>query len=94
MSVETKTRPKAKRLPRFVPVIFANGDDDDAPGLQACADNEAVQFDGRIYEPNEEVTIVGRHLVLGSPVHGNMEGPVRIVVKGCFLDTSRYRHAS
>jgi hypothetical protein len=55
---------RARGLPRFVPVIFANGEDDDGPGLQACADNEAVQFDDRVFEPGEAIMICGRKLVV------------------------------
>lgn len=65
---DTKRPPAKKReardLPRFVPVIFANGEDDDAPGVQAAFDNEAVQFDERIYEPDEDIVIVGRTVLL------------------------------
>lgn len=51
------------RLPRFVPVIFGNGEDDDTLGLEACYLNWAFLMDGRIYEPGEDVVIEGKHLI-------------------------------
>lgn len=48
----------------FVPVIFANGEDDDLPGLAAAVENRHVQFDDRIYKPGEELIIDRRHLYL------------------------------
>lgn len=48
---------KAKPLPRFVPVIFANGVDDDLPGIAAAMADEAVQYDGVIREPGEPVVV-------------------------------------
>jgi hypothetical protein len=66
--IDLDERPTTKSLPRFVPVIFANGEDDDGPGLQACFDNEAVQFDDRIYEPGEPVSIFGRRIVICAPI--------------------------
>ena len=68
MTTLSARRLKLKTLPRFVPVIFANGEDDDAPGLQACFDDEPVQYENRIYEPGEAVTIFGRHLILSRAV--------------------------
>lgn len=50
-----------------VPVIFANGRDDDGPGLVAAAANERVLFDAKIYEPDENIDIVGRNLALSAP---------------------------
>ena len=46
---------RPKPLPRFVPVIFANGVDDDLPGIAAALRDEAVQYDGVIREPGEPV---------------------------------------
>jgi hypothetical protein len=74
-----------KILPRFVPVIFANGEDDDAPGLQACFDDEAVQLDGRIHEPGETVEICGRHIVLTREVVASARGR-QTVIDGCYIE--------
>lgn len=46
----------------FVPVIFANGEDDDTPGFVAAIQNEAVQFDDVIFKPGEGLEITGRML--------------------------------
>lgn len=62
--IVVKDKPVSGTLPRFVPVIFANGEDDDWPGLQAFVDDEAVLFDDRIYEPEDSLTIRRRHIVL------------------------------
>lgn len=48
----------------FVPVIFANGKDDDLPGLMAAIENRKVQYDDRIYAAGEPVTIYDRALRL------------------------------
>lgn len=67
---------------RLTPVIFANGEDDDLPGLQAFARNEAVQYRDKVYEPDETVAVVG-HLNLSC--HGvlfSAEGMPRIVAFG------------
>jgi hypothetical protein len=53
-----------KNMPEWVPVIFANGEDDDTPGLIALFTNEKVQLDETIYKPGEAVTIVARRLVV------------------------------
>ncbi|AEG53156.1 hypothetical protein [Sinorhizobium meliloti] len=59
-------RPKLKRVTKidFVPVIFANGVDDDLPGLVAAIKNERVQFDEKIIEVGEPVIIHKRSLAL------------------------------
>lgn len=51
-------------LPRFVPVIFGNGEDDDTIGLQAAFDNQVVQMGERIYEPGDNIQIDGMHLII------------------------------
>lgn len=58
--------PNVKRrkevLPDFVPVIFANGEDDDLPGFEAAVWNQRVQYDDHIYEVGEAIRIVGRNM--------------------------------
>lgn len=52
----------------LVPVIFANGEDDDLPGLVAAIENRRVQFDDRIYEPGEPLIIRERSLRSSQPI--------------------------
>lgn len=65
-AISTVRRPRTTF--KFVPVIFANGEDHDLPGLIAMAGNKAVQFGSRIYEPGEKVSIVGMHLRVPKPI--------------------------
>lgn len=55
-------KPKTDLRSKFVPVIFANGHDDDLPGFVAAVQNEAVLFDGDVHKPSESIFIVGRNL--------------------------------
>ena len=71
MQSDTMERPKTAPLPRFLPVIFANGEDDDFPGLQAFCDDEDVTFDGRVIGVGESLTIRRRHIVLTSSPRPN-----------------------
>jgi hypothetical protein len=59
-------KPKLQRDLReiFVPVIFANGKDDDLPGIIAAIENRAVQFDEKIYQPGEPIVIYWREIRL------------------------------
>jgi hypothetical protein len=59
-------QPKLQRDLRqiFVPVIFANGRDNDLPGITAAIENRAVQFDEKIYQPGEAIKITGRTICL------------------------------
>lgn len=50
------------------PVIFANGEDDDLPGLEAAMQNRAVWFEGKRYAPGQTLCIRGR--VLSPSCHG------------------------
>lgn len=60
-------RPKPKRKTStkwdFVPVLFANGRDDDLPGFTAMCKDERFQLDEKIYEPGEAVEIRNRTLL-------------------------------
>jgi hypothetical protein len=58
-----KTHRKTDLKTLFVPVIFANGKDDDIPGLVAAIENKVVQFDDDLYQPGEELTITNRTLL-------------------------------
>lgn len=64
MSTGTTTRPLTDLATLFVPVIFANGQDDDTPGLVALFSNEAVQFDERVYQPGGLIKIAHRAIVM------------------------------
>ena len=52
----------------FVPVIFANGIDDDAPGLLAAFGSERVQYKDKIYEPNESIHLIDAVIGLSKPI--------------------------
>lgn len=54
----------ARKMPEWVPVIFANGEDDDTPGLIACFANEKVQYGERVYRPDEDMVITGVSMVI------------------------------
>jgi hypothetical protein len=56
----TMTKPKTKL--DFVPVIFANGVDDDLPGIAAALRNERVQYEETIYEPFEDIFVFKKKL--------------------------------
>jgi hypothetical protein len=71
-------------LPRFVPVIFANGIDDDAPGIQAAVENRAVQFGKRIYEPGETMLVEDCCLRIAVRVVQPSTPPGRdVIIDGC-----------
>lgn len=53
-----------KPLPPFHAVIFADGETDDVPGLQAALANEPVWFDERLYLPGEHIEIRWRRIFL------------------------------
>ena len=64
-----KVRPKLDLGLLFVPVIFANGEDDDVPGLVAAIEHKPVQFDERIYAPDEDIVISGRSILLKQKIY-------------------------
>lgn len=64
--IETNTRPKVNLKELFLPVIFANGEDDDVPGLVAAIANKPFQFDDRIYKRGEELVIDRRTIRLSA----------------------------
>lgn len=70
----------------FVPVIFANGVDDDLPGFEAAVKNERVQFDEHIYEEGEALLIDKRELYF-SIHHVTILGVGRKVPSCCPPDT-------
>lgn len=55
-------QPKTDLSALFVPVIFANGEDDDLAGLLATFRDEAVLFGDRVYQPGEDVSVIQRSL--------------------------------
>lgn len=64
--LERLIRTKRKTGPKldFVPVIFANGVDDDLPGLVAALKDERVQYGSKIYKKGETIDIIGKQLAL------------------------------
>lgn len=63
---DVNTKPIVDLKTLFVPVIFANGIDDDLPGLLAAFMNEAVQFEDHIYQPRDRIVIIGKVLLIDS----------------------------
>lgn len=61
---DTDLKSKTDLKTLFIPVIFANGEDDDEPGLTAAANNEIVQFDETVYQPGQPITIVNRKILI------------------------------
>lgn len=47
----------------WLPVIFANGEDDDGPGIAAYVSGNKVQFDDEVYLPEKDLHIFGRKMV-------------------------------
>ncbi len=66
--IDTIVRPIVDLKKLFVPVIFANGEDDDTQGLIAAIENERVQFDEKIYDPGEHISISDRKILLSPAV--------------------------
>ncbi|AOG04216.1 hypothetical protein [Bosea sp. RAC05] len=60
--LRTAPRPDIAARLNLVPVIFANGTDDDLPGLVAAIGNGRVLFDERVYEPGETIVVERRNL--------------------------------
>lgn len=106
MSTITKSKPilglwrvpntGRKTLPKFVPVIFANGNDDDLPGFEAAVKNVAVQYREKIYQPGEPIEIVGTYLRF-TPHHITILGahvPIEKAMPGSYViregDPSRH----
>lgn len=57
------TKPRTGLWAILVPVIFANGEDDDLPGLTAALHNKAVQYEKKIYKPGENIEIYDKSMV-------------------------------
>lgn len=55
--VDLLTRPEVKPALHWLPVIFANGEDDDTPGLAALFAGEAVLIQDRLQPAGEDVLI-------------------------------------
>lgn len=55
--IELLERPEEKTMPEWVPVIFANGADDDLPGFVAMFENRKVQLGDKIYKPDEAMIL-------------------------------------
>lgn len=66
---DTQLKPRLDLKTVFVPVIFANGVDDDVPGLVAAIEHKLVQFDDKLYEPREDIEINGRTILLSKQLY-------------------------
>ena len=86
--VDTLTKRQADLGTLFVPCIFGNGRDDDTRGLVALFKNEAVMADDRVYEPGEDVTLYGLHLLFDASVTSQIIALNwrRIHIVGCSLE--------
>lgn len=51
-------------LPPFHAVIFADGETDDVPGLEAALANAPVWVDERLHQPGDPIVISGRRIFL------------------------------
>ena len=60
LDCDTGTKTAAKR--RDIPCIFADGKRDDLPGLVAAFENKDVEYAGKIYRPNEDISLNDIHL--------------------------------
>ena len=56
------------KLPDFHAVIFANGEDDDLPGISAAFRNEPVYFLDRLHAPGAPVMVSYKQIRLSSYV--------------------------
>lgn len=62
-------RPRTDLRDMFVPVIFANGEDDDIPGVIAAIEDRPVMYEDRIYQPGEAVTVVMKRVLFTKGLH-------------------------
>ena len=51
-----------------IPVVFANGEDDDTLGLVATLSNQRVIYEEDTYEVGQDVRIEGRRLLISRPL--------------------------
>lgn len=72
--MRTMTKSETEFKLDFVPVIFANGEDDDGPGLTAALTNQRVQFMDKIYQPNQDMILINCKFALTVPI--NLVDPV------------------
>ena len=56
--MRTMTKAESEFKLDFVPVIFANGDDDDTTGMIAALNDDCVQYNDKIYEPGEDLEFI------------------------------------
>lgn len=53
----------------LVPVIFANGEDDDVPGLKAAFDGQRVQYLNKVYDVTEDINLHGAFISMTADLH-------------------------
>ena len=64
MKIESQTKIEEASFP--MPIIWADGENDDLPGVVAAVRNEFVQFDGDIYAPGRSIAVIGRTMRLSA----------------------------
>lgn len=83
----------AKLNIEWLPVIFANGEDDDGPGVAAYLSGNRVQFDEEIYEPERDLFIVGRQMVFDRKLeilsHPNSAAPGQCIIGANWPDKGK-----
>lgn len=62
MSTKLKTRPTGDLNAVFIPVIFANGEDDDLPGIVAALEGRDVLYNESVVRPADPLLIYKRRL--------------------------------
>lgn len=49
---------------RMIPKIYADGENDDLPGIVAACEDKLVLYDGTLYAPGEALLVVGANCLL------------------------------
>lgn len=62
MDIALLDRPETQSKFELIPVIFANGEDDDTTGLIAAIRNQKVLYEESVYQPGEPISIYGKTL--------------------------------
>ena len=84
IDIQERTQKKPLPVP-FYAVIFANGEDCDAFGLEAASANDFVMFDERLFMPGEDITIEGRDLYFSRRAVLTGSGGRHITITRCNL---------
>lgn len=68
-----------------IPVIFANNEDIDNPGLLAAVNNEKVIFDGKTYQPGDSIEVVGRIILFVPPLNLQRPSNRKVTIANCIF---------